>query len=499
MRSLLYLSLATLLPAQPPACTLTPVTPNTQGANAVYHQPTDSVLYPDLNGGISSARPNESPRLIAGGRAHLGDPDGQQALDLFLSSPIIIEGTHDRPFIISRGTGESWFLNADGTAETLKTASGYRYLVPRDSLLRTHLFDAGGNFYTHTPRRLTTPSLSNPQPTPEASIYTIAAGTGVETSFPFTYFSPRGNLRMEPPILTAKRLPTVFVEPFEPTTRPPWKNFTVELTPTGFANTGPPYNDLGFTSQVEWQELTYTIYSGRLLRGLPGKLEHIQIPTDQKPFHLLTTPSGLLVRLADSIYYRLDNPNACPADPQPTLTPAGIVNAASYLYPETLAPGQLITVFGTNLDRSTFELAGLGETHRANIVYANSTQATLQTPVKPFVYLRLNWQGILISYPNYFAILPAAPGIFNATSLSGAPGEQLTLFATGLGLTPNALQARLGNTPLTVLSSEAAPEFPAGVYQITLQIPPTVAPGTYPLTLQVAGQSTTITLPIRLP
>ena len=494
MRSLLYLSLATLLPAQPPACTLTPVTPNTQGANAVWHQATDSVLYPHPSGSIYSVRPNEAPRLIAGGGSHSGDPDGKPARDLYLSSPSIIDGPNGRPFICSRYTGECWFLNPDGTVETLKTASGTRYVLPQDGLFRTLLFDAVGNFYAYAPAGPYFPSLSNPQPRPLPTYYRLPADTHIPVPLQVS-----SQYTTAPPVLTANRTLLVYAQPNEPDTRPPWSLFARELTPSALGPEKPEYHDLRFSSQAAWNGDNYTLYAGRLFRGLPAVPVALQLPSPLKPLHLLSTPNALLIRLDDGVYYALENPDACPAELPPTLSPAAFVNAASYGFADTLSPNQLITVFGTNLDNANFFLTGAGRTYPLTTLFANQQQATFQTPDAPAIRLRLTWYGIQITYPTLLNYLPATPGIFNSTSLSAAPGEQLTLFVTGLGLNPNALQARLGNTSLTILSSAAAPELPAGVYQITLQIPPTAQLGLYTLTLQVSGQSTTVPLPIRLP
>jgi uncharacterized protein (TIGR03437 family) len=75
-----------------------------------------------------------------------------------------------------------------------------------------------------------------------------------------------------------------------------------------------------------------------------------------------------------------------------------------------------------------------------------------------------------------------APGIFAALV---SRGRYVEIYATGLGEQSSAVQVLLGNMPLTVLYSGAAPGF-LGLNQVNAELPEGFA-GVQPLTLVVSG------------
>lgn len=95
--------------------------------------------------------------------------------------------------------------------------------------------------------------------------------------------------------------------------------------------------------------------------------------------------------------------------------------------------------------------------------------------------------------------------VASVTSSPAAPGETITVFATGLGGTSPALipgqlpsapaglatlpQATIGGAPATVVSGGIAPGV-AGEYQLSIQVPANAASGDLPLVIQVGTAST---------
>jgi uncharacterized protein (TIGR03437 family) len=145
------------------------------------------------------------------------------------------------------------------------------------------------------------------------------------------------------------------------------------------------------------------------------------------------------------------------AGPVPAIT--AVVNAASYAA-GAVAPGEMVTIFGTNLGpaqlaQTSYDGSGYlgtyaGETRvffdniQAPLVYASSTQVSAIVPyqVAESSKLRVEYQ-LRTSATLTVPVVAAAPGIFgvvvnqnghiNAASEPAARGEIVTLFATGDG------------------------------------------------------------------
>jgi len=202
----------------------------------------------------------------------------------------------------------------------------------------------------------------------------------------------------------------------------------------------------------------------------------------------------------------------------PLIGANGVVNAASYQ--PSLAPGQVVSIFGQNLtaaaptSATSFPLPTvIGPTKvlfsgmEMPLIYVSSTQINAQIPAEydpgsAVLVVQVNLSTSL-NYPVTLAA--SAPGIFTANSMGLGPGailhadygpvnasrpanggETVLIFATGLGpVTPHQVSGQaapansqtvfpvtvsLGGTPAIVSFSGLAPGF-AGLYQINAIVP----------------------------
>jgi uncharacterized protein (TIGR03437 family) len=221
-----------------------------------------------------------------------------------------------------------------------------------------------------------------------------------------------------------------------------------------------------------------------------------------------------------------------------------VVNAADFTKP--IAPGGLISVFGTNLSpipngsfpglpssaitESCLQVNGAA----VPVLYVSSQQINAQLPnIEGNTTMRLNTPGG--SSDNFnITISPAAPSVFRVASgdtvtaavvrfsnndLVSASnpiraGDVLTIYATGLGRTspevPSGSPApvdqlsttdipakvKIGGVPADVLFAGLTPG-QIGLYQINVQVGGGVAPGdSVPLEITQGGASTSITVPV---
>ena len=208
----------------------------------------------------------------------------------------------------------------------------------------------------------------------------------------------------------------------------------------------------------------------------------------------------------------------------PTITAFG--NGASFTQVD--APGMILTIYGSQLSSTTalasavplpMQLAGVTVTINglpAPLWYVSPSQLNVQipyeTPVGTSVTLTVTNNGQ--STKASFTAAAAAPGIFMdqqgapVPATSGAPGQVLTLYATGVGAvspaigdgaappagTPlNALPKPQQPATLTVGGATASIQFIgippglAGIVQINYQVPANLMPGQHPVVLTVDG------------
>jgi uncharacterized protein (TIGR03437 family) len=211
------------------------------------------------------------------------------------------------------------------------------------------------------------------------------------------------------------------------------------------------------------------------------------------------------------------------------LTAAGIVNAAGY-QSGAVAPGEILTLFGTGLGPATFAngtqsypsvqdnfAAGMRVFFGgvpAPVVYTWDRQVSVIVPYEvtgqSSTTAQLEYMGQL-SAPIPLQVTAAAPGIFsmnasgtgqgailnqdfsvNSASNPASPGDIVQIFATGegdpegtyvTGLFPTSspwdtnVSAVIGGVPAEVSYAGAAPYEVGGVMQVNVRIPAGTASG----------------------
>jgi len=220
------------------------------------------------------------------------------------------------------------------------------------------------------------------------------------------------------------------------------------------------------------------------------------------------------------------------APPQPKV--GGVVNGASYVSGAAVAPGSIISIFGSNL--------GSGEASASTVplfttlldtsvtingvpvplYYVGPGQINAQVPLEMFtpgtasVVVTVN--GVSSS-PFTFKVAAPAPGIFyygtgravainpdgslNGPSAPAKPGDVLIVYLTGQGEVTNPVvdsapgqasplsqtvattTVKIGGTNATVFYSGLAPDF-VGLMQLNVQVP-TVAAGDQPMVVTIGG------------
>ncbi|HLH00695.1 MAG TPA: putative Ig domain-containing protein [Bryobacteraceae bacterium] len=217
-----------------------------------------------------------------------------------------------------------------------------------------------------------------------------------------------------------------------------------------------------------------------------------------------------------------------------------VVNAASFIN-GPVAPGEIVTIFGTSLGPllpATLQLNDFGrigstlagtqvlfDGFPAPLIYVSSQQISV---VVPYEIALDATTSVFVQYLNQrsapltFAVAPSAPGIFtingpsqgailnqdgsvNSTSNGAAPGSIVSIFATGEGQTQPAgvdgtitgtqlpmpqlpVTVQIGGQNAQVTYAGAAPGEPAGVLQVNAMVPSGVQRGaSVPITITVGN------------
>ena len=224
----------------------------------------------------------------------------------------------------------------------------------------------------------------------------------------------------------------------------------------------------------------------------------------------LNAPSGIGIGpngalwIADTGNNRIRSltPTAIASDTAP---PIAIVNAAS-LAAGAIAPGEIVTIFGSGFDATHTQL--LFDGSPATLFYSGTTQINALAPagLKPnsITMLSIVVNGTTVAN-SAVPVNAAAPGIFTATSggagqaavnnqdgslnsaSNPAPrGTIISLWATGEGSTTGA-SLTIGGYQAQVPYAGPAPGFP-GLMQINAQIPGGfLQPGIQPVLLNIGG------------
>ncbi len=237
--------------------------------------------------------------------------------------------------------------------------------------------------------------------------------------------------------------------------------------------------------------------------------------------------------------------NTTPLIPAPQFTAASISNNASF-NGGSVAPGELIAIFGTNLGPDTSQglqvvngnvttnLGGvqvLFDGNPAPMVVAYSGQLSAIVPfevkVDSTTAIQIVFGGVA-SAPVMMPTTAAAPAIFtadssgkgqgailnqdysyNSSSNPAAAGSAVLLYLTGAGsmtpapvdgsVNPNSsslaqttlpVTAQIGGVPASVLYSGSAAGIVTGVVQVNLEVPNGLSTGSQPVTVRVGGVAT---------
>lgn len=219
-------------------------------------------------------------------------------------------------------------------------------------------------------------------------------------------------------------------------------------------------------------------------------------------------------------------------------TVAAAINAAFAQSARTLAPGELFTIFGSNLAKVTSSLAGWsGKTIPSSL---NGVKVTIGGKTAPLLYVSPNQvnaqvpfdtpagaQMVVVDNGNgastalSITVASASPAIFTlsdgATGIvvkaadfslvtadnRAKAGEALIIYSTGLGQTTPTLitgglvdlspfantvpvAVTIGGKTATVISSVASPTF-VGLYQTAVTMPDGIAGNTAPVVLSVGS------------
>ena len=218
------------------------------------------------------------------------------------------------------------------------------------------------------------------------------------------------------------------------------------------------------------------------------------------------------------------------------IDPTGVVNAASFApFTAGIAPGEFLAIYGTNLTKTSATAASFPfPTTLANVqVLINGVQAPIYyvTPGQISVIAPSSISGSFAqvqivndlgtSNTVTVPLNKTAPGVFTAenngighsaalhgnltlvnASNPAVPGETIAVYVSGLGTvfptvadgspapttslstTTNSISASVGGTGATVSFQGLAPGY-AGLYQVNLTIPSSLAAGTY--TMDISG------------
>jgi uncharacterized protein (TIGR03437 family) len=193
---------------------------------------------------------------------------------------------------------------------------------------------------------------------------------------------------------------------------------------------------------------------------------------------------------------------------------ASVVSAAGFR-PGPVAPGSIVSVFGSNLaqhaavasapwrkvllDTSVF-INGVA----APLAYVSPTQINAQIPYEtPAGQATLNVvAGNRVLTPIELTVQPIAPSLFvdaqnhalaqnqdgvaNGADDPAPPGTLLTAYLTGQGANPEVpITAMLGGQNVEVVSARTAPTL-MGVLEVTIMVP-ALEPGGYLLTIGIGG------------
>jgi uncharacterized protein (TIGR03437 family) len=163
----------------------------------------------------------------------------------------------------------------------------------------------------------------------------------------------------------------------------------------------------------------------------------------------------------------------------PSIADGGVLNGASFATGEAVAPGSLISIFGTNLANGTANASSIPlSTQLSNVsVTFNNVPAPLLGvyAVSPNqINAQVPWEvtgsqtasvvvrnGSLVSAAASVQLTSAAPGIFAANGQAIAYGNSDAAFAAPTSFAPGSHPAKIGGDPVIILATGLGPVNPA--------------------------------------
>ncbi|MEK7403467.1 MAG: hypothetical protein AAB225_00020 [Acidobacteriota bacterium] len=506
----------------------------------IWQPRTNSLLYATSQGGksgIVEARAGQAPRFVVGGGDDVADADGKAATSLTIFGIVAfsIDG-EGRIAVADVYRRRILVVGADGKVTVLKTQGGEQVVyAPTGSLsaLQRIAADNTGNIYWYSQGA-----------TPAGGVFTAEITVWARATSTLIRHTVEG-------LSALARLEDGSVAVIAGN----GANFRTahRLGLVGQGAPLPAFRMLPLQSVTRWRDQSFFTAASRLFRGEPGRLEMLDVTPPPGgtfvPDFVLAAPDNLLVHLNDGGFYRIDNLDACKWLPQPSIAPDGIVNAASFGFPNTISPRQLTTVFGSGLGppegqgmvldgvlRATGQPAPYPALVLGNfsgaipnatlsgttlpVVYSNDRQVTVQAlagiPASGQYLLYFSWQGLQLIHPAPIKVEVATPGLFAIDGLAVALNEDgiVQLFGTGFGAlsaslatgeffgaTPpqlvNPVSVTIGGLPAQVEFAGGAPGMIGGMYRIDVRVPEGLAPGPHPVLIEVEGQPASASLLIR--
>ncbi len=199
-----------------------------------------------------------------------------------------------------------------------------------------------------------------------------------------------------------------------------------------------------------------------------------------QPADVVVDPSGAIfvADLGNGLVRKLT-----PNPPQVT----GIVNAASMLG-GLIAPGELVTLFGSFFDPSSTQVLFDGQP--VPLLYLDAGQINLETPaafaspsstlmeVKTPAGAASVTLLVAAANPGLFPVVLNADGSLNSAAQPAPAGSVVTLYATGAG-NSLPLSVAIASLPAAIVSSQSA----AGLLTIQVTVPAACPTGNQPVLL----------------
>ena len=318
----------------------------------------------------------------------------------------------------------------------------------------------------------------------------------------------------------------------------------ITSSPLPAGTVGVPYSQAfaatsGVTPYRSWAITVGSIPPGTSMSTLGGVLAGLLTGTPTA-----AGTSSFTVQVTDNAGATASKPFSLTINPSGTVTvlPNGITNAASYVG-GGVAPGEMVTIFGSGMGPNT--LVGLQVDSNGNFAKTLAgVQVLFDNVAAPLVYVQANQVSAVVPYgvsgktatqvqvvyqgqtstALTVPVVSAMPGIFtidysgkgagailnqdgtvNSASNPAATGSYISVYATGEGQTnPPGVDGRLDGSPApqpvqkvtgtiggisaTVQYAGGSPGLVAGVLQVNLQVPQTLASGNaVPVVLNIGG------------